>query len=66
MCWFWGTKFQVYVKSVEGWAKNKLKRKYSQIFQKVLMMVQELDYQAKGEAGIKGGGNGDLYIFAVN
>ena len=34
-------------KECRGWEKNKLKKRYSLIFQKVLMMVQELDYQAK-------------------
>ena len=29
----------------------------------VLMMEQKLDYQERGEAGTRGGVNGDLYIF---
>ena len=37
----------VHVKHVEVWAKNNLEKKYPLIYQKVSMMVLELDYQEK-------------------
>ena len=42
-----GNKFLTPVKNAVEWVKNSPKKKYLLIFQKVLMMVQELDYQAK-------------------
>ena len=35
------------VKNAKGWGKNKIEKKYLPIYQKVLMMVPELDYQGK-------------------
>ena len=50
-------------KECRGIGKNKLKKRYLQIFQRGVDDGTRIRLSGKGEAGIKGGGNGDLYIF---
>jgi molecular chaperone DnaJ len=42
---------------------NKFQKKYLLQFQKVLMMELRIRLAGKGEAGSRGGANGDLYLF---
>jgi hypothetical protein len=46
-------KSQIHVMTVMVKVKNKLLKKYQLQFQKVLMMEQELDWQAKERLGVE-------------
>ena len=43
--------------------KNKQQKDYLLRFQKVLMMATRIRLSGKGEAGSRGAGSGDLYLF---